>query len=98
MSQPLIVVFMRDQRKENSCSACVHFVEDLDHLSRVQFLRRATSVSAFDLWFRPRDLVQLLGLHGASLCTISRKWLNTIIAMYKDLDRVAFSIKFFLAH
>ena len=81
---------------ENSCSACVHFIEDLDYFLSVLFLRRATSLLAFDLWLRPWGVAQLVGLHGVSPGTISKKWLSAP-TMWKVLDREAFSIQIFLS-
>ena len=72
MSLSLIVVSMRYQRKENFCSACVHFVEDLDLLLSVLFLRKATFLSVFDLWLRPWGVAQLLGLSTEFLCAQSQ--------------------------
>ena len=75
----------RISRKENSaCSACGHPVQDLNHLDCPAFepLRKSifgSSLSILDLWSRPWDVAQLLGLNGVPSCPIPQKGLGSTI-------------------
>ena len=61
-------------RIENpSCSACGHSSQDTSHLilhcpATDCAARSGDSLSLYDLWSRPREVAQLLGLHGLPPC------------------------------